>query len=303
MGINTSKIPIIPYGTIEDIDTWLEAGTINVTSSQNDPYGGTNAQLLEAATSGARAYIEPTLLENDGHAQFAATVKAGTATSSLIRLRDMTAGVNRIQANLTWTGGVPAVTASAGTFIGSFVLGDGWYVIMMTGTGIVVSNTNEFSYFPGSGVGTGTMLVYDRPIVVLPLALDNARAFAKPRRGSEKILGASGIEDAWVIDDDYFLTGELRWITSRMTATPEAQSGWEGAAERSVVNVGVESWLRHAWGANSFLWVPDRTNSLTSHSAYLETPFIDEEPAREENDTRRLPIRLRHTNAVAFRGY
>lgn len=303
-GINTGKIPLIAYGAIEDVDTWSESGTVNVTPGQDDPFGGTSAQLLEAATDSARAFELVTLSENDGYAQVIAIVKAGTAGTTQIRLRDTTAGVNRITLNIAWSGGVPTPSTAQGTVIGTVALDDAWYVILASGTGVVATNTNEFAIFPaGFSSGTGTSYVYVRDAVVLPLALNDARAFPKPREGSEKLLSASGIEDAWIIADDYFLTGDLRWITSRGVATPEVQSGWEGQNEHAWVNAGVESWLRHAWGANTFLWVPDRANSLVTHSSYLEVPFQTEEIEREENDTRRLGIRLRHADAAAYRGY
>jgi hypothetical protein len=89
--------------------------------------------------------------------------KAGTSTSTVIRVRDSTAGVDRLNIVLAWSGAVPTATATTGTVLGTDALGNGVYRVRMATTSITAANVNTIFVYPATDAafavgGTGTVL-------------------------------------------------------------------------------------------------------------------------------------------------
>lgn len=77
-------------------------------------------------------------------------MKAGTSTSTVIRLRDTTASANRLLAVVTWASGVPTVTMTTGTNCGTVACYGGVYrFLFRTGT-VTPGNTNQLEVYPAS---------------------------------------------------------------------------------------------------------------------------------------------------------
>lgn len=129
----------------------------------------------------------------------------------------------------------------------------------------------------------------------LGTALDGAKAYSKPREGSETAQTVSGVEDAWVTGYDQYLEGDVRWIpiTAGVTAQGTSMSGWDGTA-------GFRAFLEWAWAKNKARFYPDATAG-----AYLECYLVapTEAPDLEDDFTRKLRLVLRTADGSPFTGY
>lgn len=77
-------------------------------------------------------------------------LKAGTSTSTVIRLRDTTASANRLLAVITWASGVPTVTMTTGTDCGTVACYDGTYRFLFRATTVTPGNANQLEIYPAS---------------------------------------------------------------------------------------------------------------------------------------------------------
>lgn len=88
---------------------------------------------------------------------FTIWLAAGTSTSTVVRLRDTTAGANRLLATIAWASGVPTVTMTTGTDLGVIPGPDGAYLFQLQTTSVTAANTNQVELYPAttSGLATG----------------------------------------------------------------------------------------------------------------------------------------------------
>lgn len=75
---------------------------------------------------------------------------AGTSTSTIVRLRDTTASANRLLATIAWSAGVPTVTMTTGTNIGTIAMANGGYRFQFQTTSATAANTNQIEVYPAS---------------------------------------------------------------------------------------------------------------------------------------------------------
>jgi hypothetical protein len=76
---------------------------------------------------------------------------AGTSTSTVVRLRDTTAGTNRLLATITWAAGVPTVTMTTGEKAGEPVaLASGGYRVGFQTTSVTAANTHLLQIYPAT---------------------------------------------------------------------------------------------------------------------------------------------------------
>jgi hypothetical protein len=77
-------------------------------------------------------------------------MRAGTAATSQIAIRDTTAGVYRHLVSVTWTAGVPSLSTStgSGTLFPVIAFGGGWYALAFGINSVVAANTNRFDIYP-----------------------------------------------------------------------------------------------------------------------------------------------------------
>lgn len=88
----------------------------------------------------------------------------GTSTSFVIRLRDTTAGANRLLAAVTWSGGAPSVAMTTGVHIAQIVGANGVYRLLFQTTSVTAANTNQIEVYPATNASlvtssTGTTYV------------------------------------------------------------------------------------------------------------------------------------------------
>lgn len=77
-------------------------------------------------------------------------IRKDTATSSVIRVRDTTAGANRLLAAVTWSGTVAVVTMTTGTLISSTLIEDGVYRVVVLTTSVTAASNNEIEFYPAT---------------------------------------------------------------------------------------------------------------------------------------------------------
>lgn len=81
----------------------------------------------------------------------------GTSTSVVLRLRDTTAAANRLLVAITWAAGVPTVTMTTGSAIGSPVaLADGAYRFEFQTTSVTATNVNQIEVYPATTAALAT---------------------------------------------------------------------------------------------------------------------------------------------------
>jgi hypothetical protein len=295
--------PLVSWGTPDNLSTWTLASA-TATGGQADPFGGTGAYLL-TDTSGAGfgyalspdANLQSPAANNPVTVQF--MVKAGTATASLIGIGTTSPSINIANLTLTWSGGVPTSTLTydlvgTGQSLTPVALYNGWYLVGFTAFTNSTGNHNAFIYPDASGAaGTGTMVAYSRPVVLLEV--DEPLIWAEPRAGHDTVQAPSGAEDAWWVGADYHFRAMARWIPSRAANTPTRISGWDGAAEAHWVNQGVQAMLLEGARKTGLTVAPSRASSasdyVTTGGHYLvEWPA----PTLEPNGLRTFPFHIRN---------
>lgn len=103
-------------------------------------------------------------------------VAQGSSASSVIRLRDTSAGANRLLIALTWSGGAPSVAVTTGDHISTTTCGNGVYRLLFQTSSVTAANTNSLEIYPATDAalavsGTGTLYAggvqaenYDYPL-------------------------------------------------------------------------------------------------------------------------------------------
>lgn len=122
-------------------------------------------------TSAVAEYVRGQTVTFTGDAvkAFSCFAKKGTATTSVIALRDVTASAWRLAAELTWSGSVPSVNMSLGGGAGTYIGYQGpfygnVYRLLFQTSSVTAANTNSVRIYAadtwtGSTALTGTLLI------------------------------------------------------------------------------------------------------------------------------------------------
>jgi hypothetical protein len=146
----------------QDWTGWSNGG-VNVTLAAGlAPDGTLTANELASTSSTANTRFRSCTFTGDGEKCVSIHLKAGTAVTTGLALRDTTAAVTRHRLLVTWTAGVPslATEVGAGTIYPVVALGNGWYRLMFSATGVVAANTNAIEVYPDRTGTTGTVLAW-----------------------------------------------------------------------------------------------------------------------------------------------
>lgn len=134
----------------EDFSAWTSIGTPTRTASSKkvgdvalDLIGDDTAATLEG-------YSRTITFTASAVKAVSLIMAAGTSTSVAIRLRDTTASANRLLAVVTWASGVPTVTMTTGTNIGTIALANGAYRFQFQSTSVTAANTNQIEVYPAT---------------------------------------------------------------------------------------------------------------------------------------------------------
>ena len=164
--LEDARTNLIPESENFGASTWVNTSA-TLSSSQADPYGGTNAWLVadNSTTATASISIDVAIPSTAVHA-VSFFVREGTTGSTeglLVRLRNGTASVNYFAANVTWSSGIPTVTVGTGsTYADPEQFAAGWWRVSMIATGSTnVANTHTYIIYPArTSTDVGNLYVF-----------------------------------------------------------------------------------------------------------------------------------------------
>lgn len=130
--------------------TWTAIGTPTRTAAA--AYCGDVALDLigDDAAGTLEGYSQSITITGSTVKGVSAFLKAGTSTSTVIRLRDTTASANRLLAVVTWASGVPTVTMTTGGDVGTLTLHNGSYRVRMQSSSCTAGNAHQIEIYPAS---------------------------------------------------------------------------------------------------------------------------------------------------------
>lgn len=124
--------------------------------------------------------------------------------------------------------------------------------------------------------------------------LDNWIASSRAFEGSQFLQIENGEEDAWVINTEYYLEGDVRFIpTVSVTSSGVPQTGWDDAD-------GVRTFLEWAQEKNQFRFYPDK-DGATYITSYLVEPTTLA-PTINPDGTRTIRLVIRNAS-TSYDGY
>lgn len=139
----------------QDFNTaaWTAVGTPVITTGSVtlgilslDTMNDDSAAALEGVT-------QTVAFTGDAQKAISIFVRQGTSTSSVVRLRDTTAGADRLLAVITWSGAVPVVTMTTGSDLNGTPqqhAATGIYRLSFLTTAVTAANTNSLQVYPAT---------------------------------------------------------------------------------------------------------------------------------------------------------
>ncbi len=130
--------------------TWAAVGTPTRTAA-GKTQGIVNLDLIgDDDPLALEGYTQTVTFTGNATKSISCLVSKGNAVSSVIRLRDTTAAANRLLAAITWSGAVPSVAMTTGTFEGAVDYGNGIYRLKFVTTSVTAANTNSLECYPAT---------------------------------------------------------------------------------------------------------------------------------------------------------
>jgi hypothetical protein len=298
------NLPLVAWGAAEAIASapWTSINTPIVTAGQIDPFGGTDAVLVEDDNAGAsEARVRSVGLLPTGRATVFPMFRAGTATASDFILLETATLTTKLQIRATWSGGVATVSIVTGganaTLHGGVALGAGWYGALTSIVGLNAAQAHEircYGAIPG-GTAVGSTYWYLRNCVLLDTPSGPPTAWSQPRDESARTRGPDGGRISILKGRDYRFRGLIPGVPSYARSLPTPLSGWEGLNESIGVNCGVAKMLEAGQAGNPLLWVPDRSLCTSYISSELVAPWQGDVPTTRRNGDRGIALELRNT--------
>jgi len=142
--------------------SWGKGAATVTANASTAPDGTATASLFIVSGSTAGQIFRGVTFTGDGEKCVAVYLKAGTSTLTRVAIFDATTSTHRHQVSVSWAAGVPTLSTflGAGTTYPVEALGNGWYRILFSATGVVAANDNRTLIFPDRDIGTGTVLAW-----------------------------------------------------------------------------------------------------------------------------------------------
>jgi hypothetical protein len=131
--------------------TWAAVGTPTRTAAAK--YCGSIALDLIGDDDGAalEGYTQTVTFTGNADKSVSFLVAPDTSTSTAVRLRDTTAGADRLLGVVTWSSGTPTFTPTTGTQERApKQLANGCWRIFCKAAGVVAANTNSLQFYPAT---------------------------------------------------------------------------------------------------------------------------------------------------------
>jgi len=143
-----ARANLLTYSEQFDNAVWNTVGSTTITANTIvAPDGTTTADLITASAAGpaSAGRTQTVTFTGDGEKMFSVYLRVGDGSVSTVAVFDSTAATMRHQVRVTWTAGVPSLTSlvGAGTLFPVQSVGDGWYRIAISATGVVAANSNS----------------------------------------------------------------------------------------------------------------------------------------------------------------
>lgn len=146
---------------------WQDSGTsVTVTANtQVAPDGTTTGDTLAATTAASNNVREARTLVASTQYVFSVYLKQGTATRSRLQVFNFTASANVVAATVTWSAGVPTLSATTGVWSTPEAMTGGWYRLVGVATTQVNANPAVgFIIFPDDIGTTGTTFAWNADV-------------------------------------------------------------------------------------------------------------------------------------------
>ena len=158
--IEELRTNLVPYSQDFSDPAWSKSNVAATADTTIAPDGTTTADTLTASSVSGFTW-QVVSFTGDGDKTMSCFVKAGTAATSVVQIRDATAIANRGYFIITWTAGVPSVVRlTTGTVLGVDAFPDGWYRLRLLASNVVAANSNQYRFLPDTTAGTGTVIVW-----------------------------------------------------------------------------------------------------------------------------------------------
>jgi hypothetical protein len=158
--IEEQRTNLLTYSQDFSNAAWSKSSVTVTADTTVAPDGTTTADTLTTSTTAGFTW-QVVGFTGDGDKVFSCFVKAGTAATSVVQIRDATVTANRGYFIITWTAGVPSVAPlTTGTVLGVDAFGNGWYRLRLLATGVVAANSNQYRFLPDTTAGTGTVIAW-----------------------------------------------------------------------------------------------------------------------------------------------
>jgi len=136
--------------------TWAAVGT----PTRSAAAGGIGSVVLDLigddSAAALEGYTQTVTFTGNAVKAVSLFVAQNTSTTSVIRLRDTTAGADRLLGVLTWAGGLPVLTMATGTFLGYDAFANGYFRLHFVTTSVTAASTNSLQVYPAT---TSALLV------------------------------------------------------------------------------------------------------------------------------------------------
>jgi hypothetical protein len=180
-------------------------------------------------------------------------------------------------------------------------------------SGEVTIRMGGVGYYPSANV----LVTYQNPAVysvacggtatnsfalLTPYQLETIRSRKFPRKGSTRMVLASGEEDTWHHGYDGVFSADVRFIPAVSALTLPDNDGWEDRVSGTATYAGWARFLRHIDKGGSFTFYPDKDNTATSYSCVADGE-VQTVPDVEDDMVRSITLRMRTTDASLITGY
>lgn len=137
--------------------TWSAIGTPTRTGASNTAAGVSLDLIGDDDAAALEGYSQTVTFTSSAVKPVSIYVKKGTATSSVIQLRQTSGtAADRLLGAITWSGTVPVVTMTTGTFLRQTRMADDVYRIIMQSTSVTHTETNVLYVYPATDAALTT---------------------------------------------------------------------------------------------------------------------------------------------------
>lgn len=134
--------------------TWTAVGTPTRVAGAHTASGVSLDLIGDDTGAMQELYRQSLTFTGDGAKGALIHMKAGLAqpgSGSRIQIEDTTASASRLTGVVTWSGsGVPSVSVSAGSYLGSERMAGGVYRLLFSAAGVVAANANRLNILPAT---------------------------------------------------------------------------------------------------------------------------------------------------------